>query len=164
MGNGQATLESVKTSSWWAKGIALLTIAACCLTTVLAGNAPNVEELKARLSSASIGDRPHLCLQIAQQQLVLTDNQYAAGESEKARASLADVAAFAELARDYSIRARKHQKQIEISVRTMVRKLGDIKHAVPRDEQPEVQNVIDRLERVRDDLLLAMFPKGKGGK
>ncbi len=148
----------------WAEIVALLAIAGCCLSTVCAGNAPNTEELKARLSSAPIGDRPPLCLKIAQQQLVLTDNQYAAGESEKAHASLAEVAAFAELARDYSIQSRKHQKQIEISVRTMVRKLGDIKHAVPRDEQAEVQHAIDRLERVRDDLLLAMFPKGKGGK
>jgi hypothetical protein len=94
----------------------------------------------------------------------LTNKLYAAEENEKARASLSDVVAFSELARDYSIQSRKHQKQTEISVRTMVRKLGDIKHTVPHDEQPEVQNAIERLERVRDDLLLAMFPKGKGGK
>ena len=157
-------LDALKTSSWWTKVMALLAISVCCVTMSMAGNAPSIEELKARLSSASIGDRPHLCLQIAQQQLVLTDKQYAAGENEKARASLVDVAAFAELARDFSIQSRKHQKQTEISVRTMVRKLGDIKHAVPRDEQPGVQNAIDRLERVRDDLLIAMFPKGKGGR
>jgi hypothetical protein len=157
-------LEALTSSKRWAKVIPLLSIAVCCVTSAMADNEASVEALKARLSSASIGDRPHLCLQIAQQQLVSTDKQYAAGESEKARASLADVAAFAESARDYSIQSRKHQKQTEISVRTMVRKLGDLKHAVPRDEQPEVQNAIDRLERVRDDLLLAMFPKGKGGK
>ncbi len=161
-------LDLLKSSSWRAKVITLLAIAACCVTMLTAGTEPNIEanieQLKARLSSASIGDRPHLCLQIAQQQLVLTDRQFAAGENEKARASLADVVAFAEHARDYSIQSRKHQKQTEISVRTMVRKLGDLKHAVPRDDQPEVQNAIDRLERVRDDLLLAMFPKGKGGK
>ena len=157
-------LDALKTSSWWTKVIALLAISVSCVTVSIAGTAPSIEELKVRLSSAPIGDRPRLCLQIAQQQLGLTDKQYAAGENEKARASLADVAAFAELARDYSIQSRKHQKQTEISVRTMVRKLGDIKHAVPRDEQPEVQNAMDRLERVRDDLLMAMFPKGKGGR
>jgi hypothetical protein len=162
--------EALKCSSRWATLTTLLAIASCCATMLAAGTEPNtnveatVEALKARLSSASVGDRPHLCLQIAQQQLVLTDKQYAAGESEKARASLADVVAYAELARDYSIKSRKHQKQTEISVRTMVRKLGDLKHAVSRDEQPEVQSAVDRLERVRDDLLLAMFPKGKGGK
>ena len=157
-------LDALTSSNRSAKGIVLLAIAVCCLTSALADNGAAVEALKARLSSASIGDRPHLCLQIAQQQLVLTDKQYAAGETEKARASLADVVAFAELARDYSIQSRKHQKQTEISVRTMARKLGDIKHAVPYDEQPTVQNAIQRLERVRDDLLVAMFPKGKGGK
>src|SRR3981081_779608 len=157
-------LDALKTSRWWTKVIALLAISVSCVTMSMAGNAPSIEELKVRLPSCSFGDCPHLCLQIAQQQLVLTDKQYAAGENEKARASLVDVAAFAELARDFSIQSRKHQKQTEISVRTMVRKLGDIKHAVPRDEQPEVQNAMDRLERVRDDLLMAMFPKGKGGR
>src|ERR1700682_2372460 len=157
MGNGRVMLDALKTSSWWTK-VALLAISVCCVTVSMAGNAPSIEELKARISSASIGDRPHLCLQIAQQQLGLTDKQYAAGENEKARASLADVAAFAELARDSSIQSRKHQKQTDIAVRTVVRQVGDI----PRDEQPEVQNAIDRLERARDDLLIAMFPNGKG--
>lgn len=157
-------LEVGKSSSRWAKVMALIALAACWLTTPVAGKEPTIEELKARISSAPIGDRPHICLQAAQQQLATTDKLYAAEENERARASLADVVAFSELARDYSIQSRKHQKQTEISVRTMVRKLSDLKHALPHDEQPEVQNAIDRLERVRDDLLLAMFPKGKGGK
>ena len=156
--------DAGKSSSQWAKIMALIALAVCCLTMQVAGKEPTIEELKARISSAPIGDRPHLCLQVAQQQLASTDKLYGAEENEKARASLADVVAFSELARDYSIQSHKHQKQTEISVRTMVRKLGDLKHAVPRDDQPEVQNAIDRLERVRDDLLLAMFPKGKGGK
>jgi hypothetical protein len=147
-----------------AKALALIALAACCVTTPVAGKEPTVEELKARVSSAPIGDRPRLCLQIAEQQLASTDKLYGAEGNEKARASLADAVAFAELARDYSIQSRKHQKQTEISVRRMVRKLGDIKHAVPHDEQLAVQNAIDSLERVRDDLLRAMFPKGKGDK
>lgn len=157
-------LDAGKSSSQRAKVIVLIAAAVCCLTTPVAGTEQTIEELKARISSAPIGDRPHLCLQAAQQQLSSTTKLYAAEENEKARVSLADVVAFSELARDYSIQSRKHQKQTEISVRTMVRKLGDLKHAVPRDEQAEVQNAINRLERVRDDLLLSMFPKGKGAK
>jgi hypothetical protein len=157
-------LDEGKSSSQRARIMVLVALAACCLTPLVVGKEQTVEELKARLSSSPIGDRPHLCLQIAQQQLALTGKQYAAEENEKARASLTDVVAYAELARDYSIQSHKYQKQTEISVRTMVRKLGDLKHTVPHDEQPAVQNAIERLERVRDDLLLAMFPKGKGGK
>lgn len=119
-----------------------------------------MEDMKARLSSTSIGDRPHLCVQIAQRQLAETDKLYAAVEVEKAQATMTDVVAFSELARDYAIQSHKYQKQTEIAVRTMARKLGDIKHAVPHDDQAPLQDAINRLQRVRDDLLLAMFPKG----
>jgi hypothetical protein len=121
---------------------------------------PTVEELKAKVASASVGDRAHLCVQIAQKQLVATDKFYGRGEIEKAQAALTDVVAFSELARDYSIQSRKYQKQTEIGVRSMARKLADIKHLVGHDDQEPIQDAMNRLQRVRDDLLAAMFPKG----
>jgi hypothetical protein len=127
----------------------------------MASKDPTVEELKDRLKSTSIGDRPRLCLQIAERQFDATNKSFAGDESDKAKASLTDVVAFSELARDYAIQSRKHQKQTEIAVRTMARKLNDLKHTVAHDDQPAVQDAIDRLQRVRDDLLLAMFPHGK---
>jgi hypothetical protein len=42
----------------------------------------------------------------------------------------------------------------------MARKLADIKHLVGHDDQEPIQDAINRLQRVRDDLLVAMFPKG----
>src|SRR5579863_10421252 len=82
---------------------------------------PTVDELKARLASASVGDRPHLCVQIAQKQLTEADKLYAADEVEKGQAALADVVAYSELARDYAIQSHKYQKQSEIAVRAMTR-------------------------------------------
>jgi hypothetical protein len=127
----------------------------------MAAKEQTLDELKARLSSASVGDRPQICLQIAERQLDDADKFYTAFDSEKAQVSLTDVVTFSELARDYSIQSHKHQKQTEIAVRKMTRKLNDLKHVVSREEQVAVQNAIDRLQRVRDDLLLAMFPKGQ---
>jgi len=157
-------LNGGRLGSRWARVGGLVALAVCCLTTLVIGKDSTLEELKARVSSAPIGDRPHLCMKIAQQQLVSVTKLYETEENEKARAALADVVAFSEQARDASIQARKHQKQTEITVRSMVRKLADLKHTVPHDEQQGVQDAIDRLERVRDDLLLSMFPKGKGAK
>ena len=88
-------------------------------------NEPTVEELKARLSSTSVGDRPHLCVQIAQKQLAEADKLYAAADVEKGQAALVDVVAYSELARDYAIQSHKYQKQSEIAVRAMTRKLTD---------------------------------------
>ena len=128
--------------------------------TATARTEPTVEELKARVSSAHVGDKAKICVEIAEKQLVATDKLYAADDMEKAQVSLTDVVAFSELARDYSIQSHKHQKQIEISIRSMTRKLNDLLHVVGHEEQGPVKEAIKHLERVRDDLLLAMFPKG----
>ena len=67
---------------------------------------------------------------IAERQLDAADRFYVAGDSEKAQAALADVIAFSELARDYAIQSHKHEKQSEIAIRKMARKLADLKHTV----------------------------------
>jgi len=129
-------------------------------STATARTEPTVEELKARVSSANIGEKAKICVEIAEKQLVATDKLYAADDMEKAQASLTDVVAFSELARDYSVQSHKHQKQTEIAIRSMTRKLNDLLHVVGREEQGPLKEAIKHLERVRDDLLLAMFPKG----
>lgn len=134
------------------------------LAAMAARGAPSndltVEQLKAKLPSTSVGDRPHLCVQIAQKQLAETDKEYAASEFEKGQAALEDVVAYSELARDYAIQSHKYQKQSEIAVRTMARKLTELMHTLGHDDQAPVRDAVNRLQRVRDDLLMAMFPKG----
>ena len=132
-------------------------LAACA---AVARSEPTVEELKSRVSSANVGDKAKICVEIAEKQLTAADKLYAADDTEKAQTPLTDVVAFSELARDYSIQSNKHQKQTEIAVRTMTRKLNELLHVVGRDDQAPLKDAIKRLERVRDDLLSAMFPKG----
>jgi hypothetical protein len=119
-----------------------------------------VEELKTRVSSAKVGDKAKICVEIAEKQLIAANKLYTADDIQQAQTSLTDVVAFSELARDYSIQSHKHQKQTEIAVRTMTRKLNDLLHVVGREDQAALQDAIRRLERIRDDLLAAMFPKG----
>ena len=119
-----------------------------------------IDDLKNQVATASLADRPGLCIHISERQLEAADRFYVAGDSDKAQAALVDVEAFSELARDYAIQSHKHEKQSEIAIRKMARKLGDFKHTVTHEEQKQIQDCIDRLQRVRDDLLLAMFPKG----
>jgi hypothetical protein len=93
-------------------------------------------------------------------QLAEADKLYAASDMEKAQAALTDVVAYSELARDYSIQSHKYQKQSEIAVRSMSRKLNEILHSLGRQDQGVVKDAVNRLERVRDDLLSSMFKKG----
>lgn len=121
---------------------------------------PTVDELKARVSAANTGEKAKLCIQIAEKQLAEADKQYTADDIEKAQSALTDVVSYSELARDYSIQSHKHEKQIEISVRTMTRRLNDILHTLGQNDQPPVKDAVEHLQRVRDDLLASMFPKG----
>lgn len=121
---------------------------------------PGIEAMKARVSLASIGERPHLCVQIAERQLAEADKFYTAADVDQAQAKLTDVVAYSELARDYSIQSHKYQKQTEIAVRLMTRKLTEVMHALGHGDQAPVQDAINRMQRVRDDLLAAMFKKG----
>jgi hypothetical protein len=140
--------------------VTLFALVAAVTTRAAPSKEPTVEELKARLASTSIGDRPHLCVLVAQKQLAEADKQYAASEFENGQAALVDVVAYAELARDYAIQSHKYQKQTEIAARTMTRKLTEMMHSLGQADQVPVRDAINRLQRVRDDLLMAMFPKG----
>ncbi len=148
-------------SRFWRLAAAGLALSMLLAPSVLSGREePTVEELKGRVANAKIADRPALCIQISEAELGDADRLYALGDSEKAKASLADVVAYSELARDYAIKSHKHEKQSEIAIRKMARKLADIKLAVPHEDQDQIQNAIDRLQHVRDDLLAAMFSQG----
>ena len=121
---------------------------------------PTVDELKARVSSANTGEKAKLCIQIAEKQLSETDKLYATDDVEKAQSALSDVVSYSELARDYSIQTHKNEKQTEIAVRGMIRKLNDMLHTLSHEEQTPLKDAIGRLQLVRNDLLKAMFPKG----
>ncbi len=137
----------------------------CALAAAIAAKAiprvePTVDQLKAEVSPAKVGDKAKICVQIAQKQLNETDRLYAASDYEKAQAALMDVVTYSELARDYAIQSHKYQKQTEIAVREMTRRLSEILHSLGQGDQPPVEDALNRLERVRDDLLSTMFKKG----
>jgi hypothetical protein len=120
----------------------------------------SVDQLKARIATTTPGSRPHLCIQIAQRQLDASDKLYASDETDKAQAALTDVVAYSELARDYAIQSHKYQKQSEIAVREMTRRLTNLLHSLGHNEQTPVKEAVERLQQVRDDLLSSMFKKG----
>jgi hypothetical protein len=140
--------------------LTVLVLVLAGLARAVPGTEPTAEGLKARLSSTSVGDKPHLCVQIAQIQLKEADKFYLASEVEKGQAALVEVVAYSELARDYAIQSHKYQKQAEIAVRAMTRKLNELTHTLDHDDQAPVKDAISRLQRVEDDLLKSMFPKG----
>jgi hypothetical protein len=144
----------------WCTVVAVAALVAASTARARPAVEPTIDELKTRLVSASVSEKPRLCVQIAERQLTEADKLYAASENDKGQVALTDVLSFSEQARDYAIQSHKHEKQTEIAVRGMIRKLTDMLHTLSHDEQAPLKDTINRLQRVRDDLLTAMFPKG----
>lgn len=141
-------------------GLSLLLVCAVANARPVPRTESTVEELKARIATAKPSDKVNLCVQVAEKRLDEADKLYGAADIQKGQEALTDVASFAEQARDYSLQSKKHQKQTEIAMRNMTRKLNNILHILGHDDQAPVQDAINRIERVRDDLLSSMFPKG----
>jgi len=156
-GEAKAFLPVASCPLWLAVFVWVLALA---IGTACAQGDPIIDGLKGKLSSSNVGDKPKVCLQIAEHQMTETSKLYAASEDEKAQPTLTDVVAYSELARDYAIQSHKHQKQTEIAVRGMARKLTEILHTLGHEEQAPVKEALNRLQRVRDDLLASMFSKG----
>ena len=144
----------------WRGAFLIVVLAAAAVANAQPHEALSVDSLKAKISAANVGEKPHLCIEVAKMQMAEVDKLYAASDPDKAQAALTDVVAYSELARDYAIQSHKYQKQSEIAVRTMSRKLNEILHSLGREDQGVVKDAVNRLERVRDDLLSSMFKKG----
>ena len=155
----RARVRKLSSSGKFVLGFGIL-LALLASSSAVPREETSVDALKARISSASVGDKPHLCVEVAQIRLSEADKLYAAGDLDNAQAALTDVVAYSELARDYSIQSHKYQKQSEIAVRGMTRKLNDILHTLGQADQGAINDAVSRLNKVRDDLLASMFKRG----
>jgi len=143
----------------WRKAAVLLALLGAAGSNAFCRSEVTVGELKSRISSTSIKDRPHLCVEIARRQLEATDKFYASSDFQNAQTSLTDVVAYSELARDYAIQGHHYQKQAEIAMREMTRRLNTILHTLGQADQGPVKTALGKLQNARDDLLSSMFKK-----
>jgi hypothetical protein len=140
----------------------LMLLAAISLTS-FAHTEESLDQLIARAESAPPGERPALYVRIARQRADAADKFYKAGDAEAGNSALNDVVTYSGKATDAAARTGKRLKDTEIALRKMAEKFRDVKHTLPFEDQEPVQQAIDRLEKMRTDLLTAMFGK-KGNK
>lgn len=141
--------------------LAALLAAVALTATASPAFAPDetVDQLIARAEAARPEDRPALYLDIARQKAEAADKLYHEGNAEAGKAALPDVVTFSKKATDSSIETGKRLKNTEITLRKMAEKFRDIKRTLAFDDQAPIQQAVDELEKMRTDLLSAMFGK-----
>jgi len=138
---------------------ALILVVVLAMSAAVMARNENLEQLKARLGRADTVQKIDTCLQIARLQLDNADRLYSSGKVDEARTAIADVVSYTEQAGDSAAKSGKKLKKAEILVREMGNKLREIKHSLNFDDQAPVQEAADHLEKVRSNLLSAMFGK-----
>jgi hypothetical protein len=125
------------------------------------GKDETTEQLITRAEAVRPEDRPALYIEIAHRKADAADKLYNTGDAEAGNAALQDVLTYSQKATDSSIATGKKLKDIEIMLRKMSTKFRDIKRTVAFEDQPPLEHAMDELEKMRTDLLAAMFGKKK---
>ncbi len=125
------------------------------------GKDETTEQLIARAEMVRPEDRPALYIEIARRKADAADKSYNEGNPESGKAALQDVLTYSQKATDSSIATGKRQKDTEITLRKMATKFRDVKRTVAFEDQAPIQQAMDELEKMRTDLLAAMFGKKK---
>jgi hypothetical protein len=148
--------------------VAILALEVAVALAAFAGAAPafgakdeSLDQLMARAESARPEDRPALYVEIARQKADIADQSYHDGNAETGTSTLREVVAFSQKGTDASIQTGKRLKNTEIALRKMVEKFRDVERTVAFEDQAPIQQTMDELEKMRTDLLAAMFGKKK---
>lgn len=139
--------------------VTLFMLVAAISLAVFARTDETLQQMIARADSAPPGERPALYIHIAREQADAADKAYQAGNADAGNAALNDVVTYAGKATDSATSTGKRLKDTEIAVRKMAEKFHDVKHNLPFDDQAPVQEAIDKLEKMRTEMLSAMFGK-----
>ncbi len=120
------------------------------------------QDLKSRADTASGADKAKFAVEYAEQSAKAADKAFQEGKDAEGYAGLKEIVKYAKVASEASIQTGKHEKATEITLRKIAYQLAQVKNALPVDEQPQVQQTIDEVDKARSSLLEAMFDKKRG--
>ncbi len=142
-----------------------LFILVCALSAGAAAAARDPQQelaiLKERARTAKPADAPLAHMRVVAQEVEIADQYYKDGEVEKGEAAVEEAVHYAELGGEAARKSPKHLKQPEITLREASRRLEEIRRTLAFDDQAPLEKAVDRLEKVRHDLLSLMFAPPK---
>lgn len=123
----------------------------------------SLEQLMAKADSASTGQQPDVCMEVADRELKIATDSYNQNKPDQGRAALEQIVKYADKAHSAAIHSGKKLKHTEIQIRKISEHLRDLRSNANADDQPVIQSAIDRLENFRTELLNSMFGSKKHG-
>lgn len=138
-------------------------IIACSLFLLSVSLCAQEDLAKAREKAdhASPSDCAKSCFEAARQLVDASNKEYGDGNVEQGLKLMNDALVYARRGTEASIKTHKNQKNAEIALRKMAKRVHDVSDSLALDDRPPVMEDQKLLERLRDDMLAAMFGSPK---
>lgn len=117
------------------------------------------KDLKSRADSATGAEKAKLCVEYTEEAAKASEKAFQDGKDEESSLHLKEVVQYAKAASDASMQSHKREKETEIGLRKVLKRLMEAKNVRPVDQQDEVQKTIDAVLVAHDSLLDSMFKK-----
>ncbi len=122
----------------------------------------DLDALKAEAEKASGGQQAKLFAEIADRLVDVADQQFNAGSSIQAHATVQEALQDAVKAHDIALRTHDKRKEVEIHLRETQRHVENVKRTLAAEDRPALDEVAKKLAELLQDLLDYMFaPKKK---
>ena len=135
-------------------GLASLLVASVCAQTAQPDAAARARE---RAEKSSPQECAKACFESAHQLIELANQQYTEGNEKKGQSLIDDAVKAARRGTESSVKTHKNQKNAEISLRKMAKRMHDIGDSLALDDRPPVYEASKAVDKLRDELLVAMF-------
>jgi hypothetical protein len=145
--------EEAKVKATW------LMIAMCCLllsSNALAQNS-TVDKTRERAEKAKPSDCAKVCFEAAKQLIEASNQLYEGGDAVGGLKLMNDAVAYAKRGTEASIESRKNEKNAEISLRKMAKRMHEIGQSLALEDRAPVFANEKALDDMRDQMLAALF-------
>lgn len=129
--------------------------------TVAASQKKTVEQLKSEAEKSHGGQQALMYAQLAEQLVYVADEQFTAGDSDKAQATVQQILDDATRAHHGAVTSRKKLKEVEIHLRETQRHLENVRRTLAASDRPALEATEKKLAEFRQDLLNVMFAPKK---
>jgi hypothetical protein len=140
----------------------VLAITACCLVlaTSVCGQS-SLDKTRERAEKASNSDCAKVCFEAARQLIEASNQLYSGGDAEGGLKLMNDAVGYAKRGTEASIQSRKNEKNAEIALRKMAKRMHDVGQSLALDDRAPVFKAEDSVNDLRDQMLAALFGNPK---
>ena len=139
-----------------------LMIVMCFVTLATCLSAQStVEKTRERAENAKPSDCAKVCFEAAKQLIEASNQLYSGGDAEQGLKLMNDALRYAKRGTDAAIQSRKNEKNAEITLRKMAKRIHEVGESLALDDRAPVFKVEDQMDDLRDKMLATLFGNPK---